>query len=471
MLALAGGAAGIVLAQYGVDLLLYLGPEELPRQDDIVLDIGVTVFAFALSLVSGILFGLVPALHAAKADVNSALKESGRSVAGTTGGNRIRLALVVAQVALSLVLLIGAGLMIRSFANMRRVDLGFDPSNLLTFKLEISPRTYSGDEAKWRFYQQALETIRGYPGVESASGTGSLPLDRWEMMDVFALPANPDDLKPGLYSPIMPGYFATMGIPLAGRDFTEKDNDDGAAVAIVDEQFANRTWPGENAIGKRIFLRAQMRTPQLAEIVGVAKHVQYGGLDEDPRPQIYMPYRNFPIVPSMTVRASVDPMSIAAPLKKVVEGLGHRRPAWDVRTMDSLVADAMAETRFALVLLGVLSVVAFVLSVVGVYGVVAYSVAERMTEFAIRMALGAQPHDILKIALGWGVIPALTGTAIGLAGAFALTRFLSSLLFGVGATDLTTYVSLSLLLLPSALFAWYVPVRLRVLNADTKTFL
>jgi putative ABC transport system permease protein len=377
----------------------------------------------------------------------------------------------VAQVALSLVLLIGAGLMIRSFTNMRRVDLGFDPSNLLTFKLEISPRRYPGDEAKWQFYKQALETIRAYPGVESASGAGSLPLDRWEMMDVFALPANPGDLKPGLYSPIMPGYFATMRIPLAGRDFTEKDNDDGAAVAIVDEQFANRTWPGENAIGKRIVLRAQSRTPQLAEIVGVAKHVQYGGLDEDPRPQIYMPYRNFPIVPSMTVRTIVDPMSIAAPLKKVVEGLGHGRPAWDVRTMDGRVADAMTETRFALVLLGMLSIVAFALSVIGVYGVVAYSVAERMTEFAIRMALGAQPHDILKIALGWGMMPAFIGIAIGLAGAFALTRFLSSLLFGVGATDPITYLSLSLLLLISAIFACYVPVRLRVLNADTKTFL
>ena len=264
-----------------------------------------------------------------------------------------------------------------------------------------------------------------------------------------------------------------MRIPLlAGRDFTDKDNDDAAALAIVDEQFAKRTWPGDDAIGKKIVVMAQSATNRkVAEIVGVARHVQFRGLGADERPQIYIPYRNYTSSVTMTVRAKTNALSLAAPLRQVVEGLGGKRPVIDIRLMSDYVSDSTAETRFALVLLGVMSVVAFLLSIIGIYGVVSYSVAERMQEFAIRMALGAQPRDIFKLAFSWGVAPVLIGITIGIAGALALTRFLSTLLFGVDPTDLTTYATISGLLFASAMLACYVPVRWRALRAEPRTFL
>lgn len=472
VLALLGGAVGLILAQQGIDFLLYLRPDSLPRQDDIVLNGTVEAFAFAVSLISGILFGLAPALHAARSDVNSVLKESGRSLTADVGGRHIRAALVVGQVALSLVLLIGAGLMIRTFANMRRVNLGFDPTNLLTFRVEANPWEFRDGDARWRFFQRAQQALAGQPGVEAVSGTGRLPLERSEVVDSYALPGKPDALRNATFSPILPGYFETMRIPMvAGRDFSERDNEDGAAVAVVDEQFANRTWPGQDPIGQKIVLRAQSTTQRrTADVIGVVRRVQVSGLRADDRPQIYLPYRNYATTVMFVIRTKMPPATLADPLRRIVEGLGGKRPAWDVRVMSDYVSDALAETRFALILLGILSGVALVLSVVGVYGVVAYSVAERMHEFAIRMALGAQSGDIFKLAFGAGVAPTIAGIGIGIVASLGLTQFLSRFLFGVQTTDMPTYVGVTAVLLLSAAAACYLPVR-RCSRLDPKSFL
>jgi putative ABC transport system permease protein len=473
VLALLGGATGLFLAQQGIDFLQYLRPDNLPRQDNIVLNGTVTAFAFTIALISGILFGLAPALHAAKADVNSLLKESARSLTADAGGRRLRTVLVMSQVALSLVLLIGAGLMIRTFENMRRVDLGFDPASVLTFRVEANPWEFGESGKRWHFYQQALEAVRSQFGVVAVSGTARLPLDRYDLPDLYSLPETPGRLQSASFSPVLPNYFSTMRVPLMrGRDFTDADNEESTSVAIVDEQFAKRTWPGEDAVGKRIIVRAQSTsTRQIAEIVGVVRRVQMGEFRAEDRPQIYIPYRNDATnVTFLVVRTKVDPAGLAEPMRRIVEGLGGRRPIWDLRLMTDYVSDVMAATRFALVLLAILSAVAFILSVVGVYSVVSYSVAERMQEFAIRIVLGAQRGDIFKLAFGSGVLPAIAGIALGIAVSFGLTRFLSRLLFGVGATDLTTYIGVSGLVLVASLAACYWPVR-RCSRADPRTFL
>jgi putative ABC transport system permease protein len=472
VLALASSGVGLVLAQYGVDFLLYLRPSSLPRQDDIVLNWTVTGFVLAISLVSGILFGLAPALHAARSDVNSVLKEAGRSASADVRGKKTRVALVAGQVVLSFVLLIGAGLLIQAFRNMRRENLGFDPANLLTFRLEARPSEFPDSLSRWHFYQRATEAVRSQFSVESVSGTGSLPLDRYEPPALFSLLESPERLQDAVFSPVLPDYFKTMRQPLIeGRDFTDADNEEGTAIAIVDEDFARRTWPGESAVGKQLILRQLERTDkQLAEIVGVVRHVQWHGFHGEDKPQIYLPYRNEDTNVVMIIRARGNASAIAEPIRTVVEGLGGKRPIWDVRLMSDYVADAMAETRFALVLLGILSSVAFVLSVVGVYGVVAYSMTERMEEFAIRMALGAQGKDIFKLAFASGVAPALFGIVVGMIASLGLTRFLSRLLFGINATDPGTYLAISALVFAAAAAACYLPVR-RCLRADPRAWL
>jgi putative ABC transport system permease protein len=471
-LAILGGAVGLVLADQGIQFLLYLRPDHLPRLDNIALNGIVTLFAVAISLASGILFGLVPSLHASRSDLNSILKESARSLTADATGLRLRRSLVVAQVSLSVVLLIGAGLMIRTFENMRRLDLGFDPTNLLTFRVEANPWEFRGDEIRWHFYERAIDAVKTQFGVEAVSGTGRLPLEGYDLPDLYALPESPDSLHNAVFSPVLPGYFTTMRQPLLkGREFTNNDNETATAVAIVDEQFAKRTWPDQDVMGKRIILRAQSKTGRrVAEIIGVVRRVQVSGFHVDERPQIYMPYRIDPTNVSMVIRTSGDPTRLADSLRKIIEGLGGKRPVWDLRLMTDYVGDAMAETRFALVLLGILSGISFILCVVGVYGVVAYLVAERMQEFAIRMALGAQPRDIFRLALGAGVAPAVIGIGIGIAAALGLTPFLSRLLFEVSAMDMTTYATIALLVLIAALSACYLPVR-RCSRTDPRAFL
>ncbi len=460
VLALAGGVPGLLLAQQAIGFLLFLKPDNLPLQDNISLNPVVTCFALGLSLLSGILFGSFPAWQAARMDIQATLKESGRSKGSSARGNTIRSALVTSQVALSLMLLIGAALMIRTFENMRRLDLGFDPSNLLTLRVDYDSRTIREGDT-WRFYQRAIDAVKSLPGVESASAATLLPFDPITWTDDFAVEENPEAVRTALYNPILPEYFHTMRIPLsAGRDFTVRDNDEAAPVVIVDRDFAEKMWPGQTAIGRKLILHPQSKSARKTlEVVGVARTARFG-IRPDERPQIYVPFgSDYGFFLMMAVRTTTDPVSLAPPLRRAIEEVGGKRPVWDIRTMGDYVAAAMAGTRFALVLLGVLSGVAFILSMIGVYGIVSFSITERMDEFAIRIAIGAQARDILKLALAGGITPAIAGVAIGNTGALALGRFLRVMLFNVSPTDNATYVIASTTLLGAALLACYLPAR------------
>jgi putative ABC transport system permease protein len=472
LLALAGGVAGLLLAQLGINFLLYLKPDNLRRLDAISLNWAVTIFALALSLLSGILFGLAPALQALKMDVQSALRESGRSKTSSARGSRVRSALVTVQVAASLILLIGAVLMIRTFENMRRLDLGFDPANLLTLRVDYDSHIIRGIDT-WRFYQRAIEAVQSQPGIESVSAANFLPFDPITWTDDLATEENPEQSRTALYNPVLPGYFHTMSIPLvAGRDFTERDNDDAASVVIVDQDFAQRTWPNQNALGKRLILHPQSKdSRKILEVVGVARATRER-IQPDERPLVYVPFgSDYGFFLMMVVRTKTDPASAAPLIRHTIEGIGGKRPVWDIRTMNDYLEDAMAETRFTLILLGTLSTVALFLSVIGVYGVVSYSIAERMHDFASRIAIGAQARDILHLSLAWGLTPAIAGAVIGVSGALALTRFLSGMLFHISPTDGKTYAIASLTVLGAALPACYLPVRRLALRVDPRKFL
>jgi len=471
-LAVIGGLTGLILAQQGIDVLLYLKPDNLPRQENIALSLPVTLFALALSIVSGILFGLAPAFQTAKSDIHSVLREAGRSKTSGPRGNRIRTMLVTAQVALSLILLISATLMIRTFDNMRRLDLGFDPSNVLTLRVDYDSKTIRGDDT-WRFYQRALETVKNQPGVESASAANVMPFDPIGWTDDFAVEDNPNTPLTAIYNPIMPDYFHVMRIPLSeGRDFTDSDNESAAPVVIVDRRFAQKTWPGESAIGKKLILHPQSKgNKKILEVVGVANYTR-SGIQPDARPQMYVPFASdYGFFLMMAVRTNTEPTALAATLRRAIEDIGGKRPVWNIKPMNDYVAAAMAETRFALILLGLLSGVAFTLAVIGVYAVVSYSVAERMHEFAIRIAVGAQSRDILRLALTWGIAPTVAGVAIGITGAVLVSRFLRAILFNVSATDGVSYLIASAMLLSAATLACYIPVRVLALKADPKRFL
>jgi putative ABC transport system permease protein len=432
----------------------------------------VTIVTLGLSVLSGIFFGLAPAWQAGRMDIQSILKESGRSKASGSSGSRIRTALVTVQVAASLILLIGAILMIRTFENMKRLNLGFEPSNILTLRVDYDSKIIQGGVETWRFYKRAIDAVRNQPGVESASAANFLPFgSTWT--DDFATEEKPERTWTALYNPILPEYFHTMRIPLtAGRDFTEMDNDVAAPVVIVDQSFAERTWPGENPIGKRLTLHpASKNNKKSLEVVGVAGDTRLS-IRSDERPQIYVPFgSDYGFFLMVAVRTKTDPANLAPLLRRALEGAGGNRPVWDIRTMDDYLSLATAETRFALFLLSVLAAVAVVLCVIGVYGVVSYSISERMQEFAIRIAVGAQSGNIVRLVLIRSLIPAVAGVAIGMASAYALTRFLRTMLFNVSPTDTLTYVLASTALLAAALAACYVPIRSLALRTNPRKFL
>jgi putative ABC transport system permease protein len=472
LLALLGGSAGLLLAQRGIHLLLALRPDNLPFQENITLNWAVTLAALTLSMACGILFGLAPAWQTARADIQSVLRQSGRSGTSNLRGNRIRNVLVAAQVALSLMLLIGAILMTRTFANMQRLDLGFDPQSLMTLRVDYDSRSIRGVDT-WRFYQRTLEALEAQPGVVSASAANVLPFDPIIWTDDFALEQSPQVAWTAIYNPVLPRYFHTLRIPLvAGRDFTAQDNEQAAAVAIVDQRFASKTWPGESAIGKKLIYHPQGRTSRRTlQIVGVAQHTRFG-IRPDERPQIYVPFgSDYGFFLMVAVRTQGDSATPAPVLRRAIEQVGGKRPVWDVRPMETYVASATADTRFALVLLAGLAAVAFVLSIIGVYGVVCYAIVQRLPEFAIRMAVGADGSAILKLALVRAIGPALTGAALGIAGSLAFGRYLRAMLFQVSPTDAPTYLLACTTLIGATLLACYLPVRSLLLRADPRKFL
>jgi putative ABC transport system permease protein len=480
LLALIGGTLGLLFARWGIELILYISPDAIPRAREIGLDWKVLAFTVGVSFVTGLLFGLIPALQAGVVDVHETLKETGR---GTTGRHWLRSSLVVVEVATTLVLLIGAGLMIRSFYRLQKVNPGFSYEHLTSFSVSLPQKKYQTEAQRGDFYRRLLENLRGLPGVEATAAASGLPLGNngWQTsFMVDGQPAPPRDQMPLMEACLVtPDYFQAMSIPLKrGRYFTDRDdrsflagkdlskyNEDERTMAgmnaiIIDEEFARRHWPNEEAVGKRIKIGHDERSPILT-VVGVVGRVKMDGLSQDSkRVQGYFPFAQVN-QGGMTVivKASSDPNQMISAVRQQVKAIDPDQPIYNVRTMDEIRAESVAPERLNLTLLSIFAGIALVLAIVGIYGVMSYSVTQRTREIGIRMAIGAQPRDVFKMVMGQGMMLALMGVAFGLVGAFGLTRLMATMLFGVEPTDPATFASIAVLLTAVALLACYVPGR------------
>jgi putative ABC transport system permease protein len=464
LLGMAGGGLGLLLASWGVDLLIKFAPQDLPRVVGITIGWRVLGFTLALAALTGIVFGLAPAWQSSRTDLQEVLKEGGRSMSDVRGG-RLRNAFVVTEVALALVLLVGAGLLIKSLARLFASDPGFNAANVLT--MELLPREAYPSRAKlMQFHSQLLERIRARPGVEAACvGNDDLP---------GLEPGWQNDINPeidGAYQKINPGelinvdwgiitedYFKVMSIPLKqGRTFTSQEVAQGAPVMLVDEQLSRKFWPEGDALGKHI----KYDSPTPHEIIGIVGDVRNYGSETPGRIKIYTPFGRTPLPRStLAVRSTgVDPLSLAAAIKSEVQAINSDVPVSEIATLESLLARRIAPRRFNTWMLGLFAAVALLLAAVGIYGVMSYAVTQRTHEIGIRMALGADARHVLKLVVGHGMMLVLMGVTIGLAGAFALTRLMSSLLFGVSATDPMTFITIVTLLAGVALLACYIPAR------------
>jgi putative ABC transport system permease protein len=470
LLALVGGLLGLLLAYWGIDLLLALSPADVPRLDEIGLHGPVFAWTLLVSLMTGILFGLAPALQASKPDLNEALRESGGRGTGGLKTSRLRSLLVVAEVALALVLLVGAGLMIRSFVELQQTSPGFETKNLLTMNISLPRQKYKERQQSNLFFKQLFERIRTVPGVQAVGGIDPLPLSGNNATTLFVVEGGPNlaptDRPEVGERTVTPDYFKAMGIPLVrGRSFTEGDREDTPRALVVNEALARKYWPGEEVIGRRLgFEEADKQV--WWEVVGVVGNVKHERLDREPKPEVYFPYqqqpRNFM---SVVVRTSTEPAGMAAAMRSQVLAVDPDQPVFDIKTMDERLSKTVAQSRFIMLLLAIFSALALSLSAVGVYGVMAYTVTQRTHEIGIRMALGAQTGDVLRLVLGQGMKWTLIGVGVGVAAALLLTRVMRSLLYGVTATDPLTFIAVAALLSAVALLACFIPAR-RALKVD-----
>jgi putative ABC transport system permease protein len=471
LLALSGGALGLLLATWGTELLLALSPENIPRLADVHVDGRVLAFTALAALLTGVIFGLLPGLHATRPDLVESLKESGR---GTTDGlrrNRLRSALVVAEVALALVPLVGAGLLIRSFLLLQRVNPGLDPHNVLTVNLGLPDARYTTSQQA-AFFAQLLPRLRALPGVRSASGVYPLPLSNDQIQVTFEIDgrAFAKSEEPATnYQAAAPDYFKTLRIPLlAGRDFTVADDEKAPPVIIVNESFAKQFFPHENALGKRIKpgLSTTPGAEVMREIVGVVGDVKHRGLNVPSGPQVYEPEAQMPFDQlTLVLRTDGDPRGLIGAVRDEARLLDKDLPVFDVKTLEEYLSVSVAQPRFNTLLLAVFAGVALILAAVGLYGVMSYSVAQRTHEMGIRIALGAQQRDVVRLIAGQAFRLTLIGLAFGLASAWTATRWLSGLLFGVPPTDPLTFAVVAVLLCFVALAACYVPAR-RAMQVD-----
>lgn len=481
LLALAGGALGLLVAEYGTQAVLATAPSGLPRMENISVDGWVLAFTLAVSLLTGIAFGLAPAFQTSRVDLSATLKEGGRSA--SAGHHRLRSALVVSETAASLVLLVGAGLMLRTIWRLGQVDPGFDPRHLLTFSIGLSPDNSSTPDKIRLAYKRLTDGIESVPGAQAAALGNNLPLagdDSEIPLWVSGRPrptAQSDMIWAQMYI-TSPGYSKAMSIPLLkGRYFTDQDAKDSQSVVVIDDVMAQGLFPGEDPIGRTLgFADISGNMGNILnkplEIVGVVRHVKHWGLDSDDsakiRYEIYFPFVQIPdqfmagLTQGMTllVRTSVDPLSMVSTVKqRVAESGGGNQPAYGFQTMQQVVSDSFADRRFAMLLLGVFAGLALLLASVGIYGVISYTASQRTHEIGIRMALGAGSADVLKLVVRQGLILILLGIGAGFLAAFVLTRLMASMLYGVRPTDLVTFAGMSLLLGVVALLASYIPAR------------
>jgi len=465
LLAIIGGAIGVALAYWGLDLLVAIAPSDVPRLDQIRIDSRVLIFSLGMSILTGLVFGLVPALHASKANLNESLKEGGRGTTTGIQGRRVRNSLVVTEVAIALVLLIGAGLMIRSFMHLQRVDIGFNPDNLLTARVQLSGNRYRDNQAAINFYKQLNERIEQFPGVTGAGAISTLFLSKTPSSSNFSIEGRPQ--PPPTEQVEVPidivnqSFFKVMEIPLVrGRSFEERDGPDAPPVIIINETMARRFWPGEDAIGKRMKFASPDSDDPWIEIIGIVGDVRRTGFDAEVRPETFLPHAQAPSRGlMMVIRADSDPSQLASSFRAAVREIDSDQPVFEVRTMDTRLGEMMAQRRLNMILFGIFAAVALLLASVGIYGIISHNVTERTHELGVRMALGASRGNVLKLILRQGMTLTAIGIGFGLAGAFGLTRVMSSLLYGVSATDPLTFVLIALMLGVVALAACLIPAR------------
>lgn len=463
MLSVVGGVGGLLVASWSTGVITSLGSKILPLLSQIDIDRRVLLFTIAISILTGIVFGIVPALAASRPDLNESLKEGGRH--SSSGSRSMRSSLVVVEIALALVLLIGAGLMIKSVVRLQNVDTGFNPANALTMNVWL-PRAKYPDAPSWiNFYNQATESIERVPGVKSAGFVSILPLA--SNFDGRGLQVEDRPVALGQEPTVelyisTPGYLKAMEIPVVkGRSITEQDTIDSPPVALINQTLADNMWPGEDPIGKRVRLAGSPSNPRpWAQVVGLLSDVKQKSVDAPPSMQIYLPQSQFPSsFLTLVVRTEGEPQGMVAAVRDAVLAVDKDQAVFNIATMDQLFSDSMALRRFSVLLLGLFSAVALVLAAGGIYGVISYSVTQRTHEIGIRMALGARSRDILKLVVGHGIILSFAGVAIGLIAAFAVTRALSSLLYQTSATDAATFILIPLILISVALLASFIPAR------------
>jgi putative ABC transport system permease protein len=466
LLAVLGGIVGLFLAFIGVSLLKQFIPENISQAQAITINGTVLAFTVGVSLLTGLIFGLAPATQTASSNLNETLKEGGRDSAVGNRGSRIRGLLVVTEVAFSLILLIGAGLLINSFLRLRNVDPGFRTDNVLTMSIVLPELKYPDRTRRAAFYTDLVRRVEAIPGVHSAAVTNWIPLVFQGDSIGISIEGRPIEIpsqRPNAVTRIVsPDYFRTMGINLRqGREFGDQDTADSPEVVVISEAMGRRFWPGEDPIGKRITPGSPTSNDNWITVIGVVNDVRQFELIAEPRPQMYLSYKQqeFFAPRHLVVRTDVDPLSLATTVRRTVWEIDKDQPVSNIRTMEDVLSGSIGRQRFSMLLLAIFAAVAMVLAAVGIYGVMSYSVAQRTHELGIRMALGAQRRDVLKLAIGEGLKLVLIGIVLGLGTSFVLTRVMSSLLFGVSATDPLTYISISILLISVALLASYIPAR------------
>jgi len=471
LLALVGGLLGALWSSWGVKLLLKMAPDNIPRLSQIGIDGRALAWTALVSLLTGVLFGLAPAWQSSRLNLNETLKEGGRSGADSPGKRRWRDLLVVSELALAVMLLIGAGLLVKSFWRLQRVDPGVDTDRVLTMQLALRGGRYADPQQVDAFYPRLLERIQALPGVRAAAASNSLPPDSTEFSDDFTVegrPAVPNQPPPIAYViRVSPDYFRAFGIPLrSGRYFNAADSSNAPMVAVINETMARQFFPNEDPVGKRINTGDE-REPTLWRIVGVVGDVKYNGLADEAQPAMYEPliqatsYNVFLSVKTETA----DPLSLAAAVRNEIRSLDRELPVTRVRTMEQRISTTVAQPRFGATLVALFAALALILASIGVYGVISYSVTQRTQEIGVRIALGARARDVLSLVLKQGMALTATGLGAGLIGSFALTRLMKTLLFGVSATDPLTFIVISLLLTAVALLACLVPAR-RAMRVD-----
>ncbi len=464
LLSAVSGVIGLGLSVWFLKLLIAISPPNTPRLDEIAIDLRVFVFALGVTVFAGLLFGLVPALHTSRTDLNETLKESGRQGSNSGSRNRAGSLLIVSEIAVSFMLLVCAGLLIKSFVRLRQIDPGFKADHVLAMRLTLTPGKYPQGEPRAQIYSQLLNQVKATPGVQAAGAVLSLPLGG----DTFNVgrgvipegrPATPEEQINAQYLAITPDYFQVVQVPLkAGRAFDDRDNLQTTKVVIVNEKFAHQLWPGEDPIGKRFHIWRDEKFSR--EVVGVVGDVKQS-LDKDAGNQMYVPYAQDPTWGSLSLvaRTSGEPTAMSGAVREAIRSVDKTIPTYNLKTLDDVVATSAAPRRLPMMLLSVFAGVAMLLAMLGIYGITSYYVTQRTHEIGVRMALGAQIADVLKLVLRRAMLLAVIGVAIGIGGAVAVTRYLTTLLFGVQPIDVITFTVVALALVVVALIACLVPAR------------